>query len=146
MKKMIFIAILALLLTGCDDAKVDSQTPTTTPVKKSQEIASILEATPYVQIAPEIGKKPMLLEFGSTSCASCVEMGKLLYRAKQEYPKSAIYFIEVYKDKEATGNYKIQMIPTQVYLSQEGFESDRHIGLVSYEQLIAKLKEQKIIQ
>lgn len=137
MKKKIFLALLGLFLLGCSDTKVSAQEPLKT---------SILEATAYAKILPSIGKTPMLLEFGSTSCASCVEMGKLLYRAKQEYPKSAIYFIEVYNDKEATGNYKIQMIPTQVYLSQEGIEADRHIGLVSYAQLIAKLKEQKIIK
>lgn len=136
MKKKIFFALLGLFFLGCNDTKVSAQEPLKT---------GILEATAYSKILPSISKTPMLLEFGSTSCASCVEMGKLLYRVKQEYPKSAIYFIEVYNDKEATGNYKIQMIPTQVYLSQEGFESDRHIGLVSYEQLIAKLKEHKII-
>lgn len=136
MKKKIFVVLLGLFLIGCGETRVTSKEP----LKNG-----ILEATTYTQIQPSIGKTPMLLEFGSTSCASCVEMGKLLYRAKQEYPKSAIYFIEVYNDKEATGNYKIQMIPTQVYLTQEGYEADRHIGLVSYEQLIAKLKEQKII-
>lgn len=136
MIKKIFFALLGLFLLGCNDTKVSVQEPLKT---------GILEATAYAKILPTISKTPMLLEFGSTSCASCVEMGKLLHRAKQEYPKSAIYFIEVYNDKEATGNYKIQMIPTQVYLNQEGFESDRHIGLVSYEQLIAKLKEHKII-
>ena len=136
MKKNIFLVLLGLFLLACGDTKVFAQGPLK---------AGILEATAYAKIQPIIGKTPMLLEFGSTSCASCVEMGKLLYRAKQEYPKSAIYFIEVYNDKEATRNYKIQMIPTQVYLTQEGSEADRHIGLVTYEQLIAKLKEQKII-
>lgn len=134
--KKIITALLALFLLGCTEAK---------DAHKELSKNGILEATAYSQIQPSIGKKPMLLEFGSTSCASCVEMGKLLYRAKQEYPKSAIYFVEVYNDKDATGNYKIQMIPTQVYLTQEGFEADRHIGLVTYEQLVIKLKEHKII-
>lgn len=137
MKKNIFLTLLGLFLLVFGDTKVSAQEPLKT---------GILEATAYAKTVPTIGKTPMLLEFGSTSCASCVEMGKLLYRAKQEYPQSAIYFIEVYKDKEATRNYKIQMIPTQIYLDAKGTEADRHIGLVSYEQLIAKLKEQKIIK
>lgn len=136
MKKKIIFAVLGLFLLVFGDTKVSAQEPLKT---------GILEATAYAKIVPTIGKTPMLLEFGSTNCASCVEMGKLLYRAKQEYPQSAIYFIEVYNDKEATRNYKIQVIPTQVYLAQEGSEADRHIGLVTYEQLIAKLKAQNII-
>lgn len=145
MKKMIVLATLTLLLVGCGEAKVESKTPVASPLKATQEASKMLEATPYVQVFEHIGKKPMLLEFGSTSCASCVEMGKLLYRAKEEYPQSAIYFIEVRNEHQAIRDYKIQMIPTQVYLDDKGIERDRHIGAVSYEQLIAKLKEQKII-
>jgi len=145
MKKMMILAVLTVLLVGCGEAKVESKTPIASSLQKSQESSLMIEATPYAQIASNIGKTPMLVEFGSTSCASCVEMGKLLYRAKQEYPKSAIYFVEVYKDQQATRDYRIQMIPTQIYLGAKGEESDRHIGAVNYEQLIAKLKEQKII-
>jgi thioredoxin 1 len=145
MKKKMILAVLTLLLVGCGEAKVEDKTPIASPLKKSQESSLMLEATPYAQIASAIGKTPMLVEFGSTSCASCVEMGKLLYRAKQEYPKSAIYFVEVYKDQPATRDYRIQMIPTQIYLDDKGSESDRHIGAVNYEQLIAKLKAQNVI-
>lgn len=37
------------------------------------------------------------------------------------------------------------MIPTQIYLDAKGFESERHIGAVTYEQLIAKLKAQNVL-
>lgn len=146
MKKKIILAVLTLLLVGCGEAKVEDKKPIASPLKQTKEVSQgVLEATPYAQIAQQIGKTPMLLEFGSTSCASCVEMGKLLYRAKQEYPQSAIYFVEVYNDQLATRDYRIQMIPTQIYLDAKGAESERHIGAVNYELLIAKLKEQKII-
>lgn len=128
---LIMVLLSLMLLVGYGEAK--------------EAPKGILEATHYTQIQPNIGKMPMLLEFGSTSCASCVEMGKLLYRAKQEYPQSAIYFVEVYQDMTVTKNYKIQIIPTQIYLNAKGEEVDRHMGLVTYEQLIAKLKEEKII-
>jgi len=146
MKKKIILVVLTLLLVGCGEAKVESKTPIASPLKKTQETSTaMLEATPYTQIASAIGKTPMLVEFGSTSCASCVEMGKLLYRAKQEYPQSAIYFVEVRNEQQAIRDYKIQMIPTQIYLDTKGAESDRHIGAVNYEQLITKLKAEKII-
>lgn len=142
MKKKMILAVLAFILVGCGEAKEAS----TTPVKTSQEVVGTVEATPYAHIVSKIGQTPMLLEFGSTSCASCVEMGKLLYRAKQEYPQSAIYFIEVRKEAQAIRDYKIQMIPTQVYLDAQGSELDRHIGAITYEQLIAKLNVQNVLK
>lgn len=146
MKKKIVIAVLALFLVGCGEAKVEDKKPIASPLKQTKEVSQgVLDATPYAQIAPQIGKTPILLEFGSTSCASCVEMGKLLYRAKQEYPQSAIYFVEVYNDMPVANNYKIQIIPTQIYLDVQGRESDRHMGAVNYEQLIEKLKAEKVI-
>lgn len=136
MKHAIFILISVIVfLTGCDSGKKNS----------SALPQEGLIATPYAQLVPLVGNKAMLLEFGSTSCASCVEMGKLLRKAKNEYPQSHIYFIEVYTDQQSMRNYGVQMIPTQVYLNEKGEEVDRHIGAVAYEQLIAKLKEQKII-
>ncbi|WP_263833442.1 thioredoxin family protein [Sulfurospirillum oryzae] len=141
MKKKIVLAVLALFLAGFCEAKE----PNAFSWKQSNEVSSILDATAYAQIVPQIRKSPMLIEFGSTSCASCVEMGKLLYRVKQEYPQSAIYFVEVHSDQQATRDYRIQMIPTQIYLDAKGGESYRHIGIVSYEQLIANLKAEKII-
>ena len=146
MKKMIVLALLTFVLVGCGEAQVESKTPVASPLKQTQEISATLEATPYAQIVSQIGTTPMLLEFGSTSCASCVEMGKLLYRVKKEYPQSAIYFIEVRNEQQAIRDYKIQMIPTQVYLDAKGAESERHIGAVTYEQLIAKLKAQNVLK
>ena len=145
MKKKIVLAVLALFIVGFGEVKVEAKEPNTFSWKHSNEASNMLVATPYAQIVPQIGKSPMLIEFGSTSCASCVEMGTLLYRVKQEYPQSAIYFVEVHNDQLATRDYKIQMIPTQIYLDAKGGESYRHIGIVSYEQLIANLKAEKII-
>lgn len=134
MKKFIIILVV-LFMFGCEET-------TKSPIQSS---SVMLEPTPYSQVFTKIGTKPMLLEFGSVTCASCVEMGKILHTIKQEHPQSEIYFIDIYKDKEAMQNFKIQMIPTQVYVSSEGFEVDRHIGGIGYDELKAKLKDEKIL-
>jgi len=105
----------------------------------------MLQPTPYSQAFKQVGKKPMLLEFGSTTCASCIQMGKILYKIKEDHPQAEVYFIDIYADKEVMQNFKIQMIPTQVYVSDKGFEIDRHIGVIEYEDLILKLKAEKIL-
>lgn len=131
-----FFTLLATLLffIGCGSEQTSSSIPTVG-----------LSATPYKTLLPLVGQKAMLLEFGSTSCASCVEMGKRLRKVKDEHPQAHVYFIEVYNDQQAMRNYGIQMIPTQVYLNEKGEEIDRHVGVLNYEQLLAKLKVEKII-
>ncbi|NCD11133.1 MAG: thioredoxin [Epsilonproteobacteria bacterium] len=134
--KQVMVFLVLLLFAGCTSEEKSSV------VLPSEGLA----ATAYEKIVPIIGKEAVLLEFGSTTCASCVEMGKILRKIKEEDPKSHVYFIEVYDDKMAMKNYGIQMIPTQIYLNAKGEEMDRHIGVVSYEQLRSKLKAEKIIQ
>lgn len=113
--------------------------------KETQKEQKILRATPFLQIEQKISKEPMMLEFGATSCHSCVEMGKILYKIKQKYPNSNIYFVDVYEDKEAAMKFKIRMIPTQKYLNKEGQTVDTHVGMIKQAELEKKLKSLGII-
>ena len=106
----------------------------------------ILQATPFLQIKDKIGKEPMMLEFGAKSCFSCITMGKLLYKIKKKYPKSNIFFIDVYKDRSATLRYKIRVIPTQKYLDINGNVVDTHMGVIKQEELEKKLKAMNILK
>lgn len=106
----------------------------------------MLEPVSFSIVKPFIAeKKPMMIEFGATSCRSCIIMGRLLYKVKQKHPKSNIFFINIYEDKDAAKEYKIRMIPTQVYLDDNGKEVDRHIGKLSEEELYENLKKMNII-
>jgi thioredoxin 1 len=134
--KKVLLVIMMLLFVGCGEEKKEMTDYSST---------QMLEPTPYAEVFPKMGNKPMLLEFGSTTCASCVKMGKILTRVKENYPQSEIYFINIYKDREAMENFKIQMIPTQVYVSKGGIETDRHIGGIEYENLIEKLKVEEVL-
>jgi len=79
------IIVIFLVILGFSNVYASSNEP-------------VLQATSFSQIENKIGKAPMMLEFGSTSCYSCVVMGKLLYKIKKKYPKGNIYFIDVYED------------------------------------------------
>jgi len=103
-----------------------------------------LKATPFSQI--KIGNgKAMMLEFGSTSCHSCVEMGKILYNIKSKYPNSNVYFIDIYKDMKAAKSFKIRMIPTQVFLDKDGNYITNHVGMIESNNLIENLKKLQIL-
>lgn len=109
--------------------------------KQIQNEPKMLSATPFAQIENKIGKEPMMLEFGATSCKSCIVMGKMLYEIKQKYPKSNIYFIEVYENAKIARKFGIRMIPTQKLLDKSGNVVETHMGTIEREELERKLKK-----
>lgn len=86
--------------------------------------------------------KPALYEFGSKYCIPCKEMQKVMADLKTGHGDQ-VEFRLVYVDEERPlfTQYKIVAIPTQVFLSADGKEVDRHLGALPREEVIKKLKE-----
>ncbi|MBU4234255.1 MAG: thioredoxin domain-containing protein [Desulfobacterales bacterium] len=95
--------------------------------------------------APATGK-PALYEFGAGYCVSCKEMEKVMAELTTSH-SDQVEFRMVYVDKEKPlfEQYKIMLIPTQVFLDASGKEVDRHIGALTKEEVLKKLKELKLI-
>ena len=91
-------------------------------------------------------KRPALYEFGAGHCISCKEMAKIIEELKTTIGDK-VEFRMIYADKEKPlfQQYKIMLIPTQVFLNAEGKEVDRHVGALTKDQVLAKLKELKFI-
>ena len=91
--------------------------------------------------------KPALYEFGAGYCFSCKEMTKIMAELTKSH-SDQVEFRMVYVDKEKPlfEQYKIMLIPTQVFLDASGKEVDRHIGALSKEDVLKKLKELKFIR
>ena len=96
--------------------------------------------------APAPGK-PALYEFGAGYCYSCKEMQKVMADLKPQY-SDQVELRMVYSDEEMPlfKQYRIVAIPTQVFLDASGKEVDRHLGALSKEEVIKKLKEFKFIR
>jgi len=105
-----------------------------------------LKPVPFESIKEQIKGKPTMLEFGAESCHSCVVMGKVLYKIKNNYKENNVYFINVYNDTNIAMKYKVRMIPTQVFLDKNGDIIDKHIGMIKEEKLVEKLKKFNIIK
>ena len=95
--------------------------------------------------APPSGK-PALYEFGAGYCVSCKEMAKIMAELTTSH-SDQVEFRMAYVDKEKPlfEQYKIMLIPTQVFLDASGKEVDRHIGPLSKEEVLQKLRELKLI-
>jgi thioredoxin 1 len=96
--------------------------------------------------APAPGK-PALYEFGAGYCVSCKEMEKVMAALKTTH-SGQVEFRMVYVDKEKPlfEQYKIMLIPTQVFLDASGKEVDRHVGALTKEEVLKKLQELKLIK
>jgi thioredoxin 1 len=91
--------------------------------------------------------KPALYEFGSKYCIPCKEMKEVMAALKAQYGHQLeVRLVYVDEEKPLFEQYKIMLIPTQVFLNGEGKEVDRHIGAFPKEEVIKKLKELQFIQ
>ena len=96
--------------------------------------------------APAQGK-PALYEFGAKTCIPCQQMKQVMADLTASH-SNQMEFRMVYVDENRPmfGEYKIVSIPTQVFLDAQGHEVDRHIGALTKEEVIKKLKELKFIK
>jgi thioredoxin 1 len=96
--------------------------------------------------APAQGK-PALYEFGAKTCIPCIQMKQVMADLKASHGDQ-VEFRMVYVDenRDLFPQYKIIVIPTQVFLDATGKEVNRHIGALTKEEVLQKLKELKFIK
>ena len=86
--------------------------------------------------------KPVLVDFGANSCLPCRQLRPILREIGKEYSgKAQVLVIDVYKYQSLAREYKVQLIPTLVFLDSKGKEVFRHVGILEKEKIVAKLKE-----
>jgi thioredoxin 1 len=99
------------------------------------------------QDAAKATGKPALYEFGAGYCASCKDMEKIMAELKTTHSDQVeLRLVYVDKEKPLFEQYKIMLIPTQVFLDASGKEVDRHIGALSKDEVLKKLKDLKFIR
>ena len=91
--------------------------------------------------------RPALYEFGAKSCIPCIQMQQVMAELQKTHGDQ-VEFRMVYADenKDLFPQYKIMLIPTQVFLDASGKEVDRHIGPLTKEEVLQKLKDLKLIK
>ena len=106
-------------------------------------ISNFCFATETVADSTATQPKITFLEVGSLTCIPCKQMEKVLESVREKYGDQIdVIFHDVKKNKEITKKYKIKMIPTQVFLDENGIEIHRHVGFYPEEKIDEFLKEQ----
>jgi thiol-disulfide isomerase/thioredoxin len=124
------------------EAKTETEAPATARADsakpdKSQSAA----AKPAVGVERPMSL-PRMWDFGSEKCIPCKTMMGILTPMMSEYAgKVDIRIINVYEEQALASQYRIQIIPTQVFLDTTGRELWRHIGVLTRDSILLRFKE-----
>lgn len=89
--------------------------------------------------------KPVLVDFGASSCTPCKLMAPILEDLKQNYPDQfETIFVHVNEEPDKVREFQINVIPTQIFFSAAGVELYRHVGFFSKEDILKTWLEQGI--
>jgi len=107
------------------------QTPQTTPPVQD----------PNVSTGNPTGL-PRFLDLGTTTCRPCQMMIPVMEQLEKEYAgKLDVEFINVSKNASAAQQYRVRVIPLQIFFDPSGKELFRHEGYWPKEEIIRKWKE-----
>jgi thioredoxin 1 len=92
--------------------------------------------------AGQTGQLPMLVDLGRGTCIPCKKMKPILEELATEYRGRAIVkVIDLRDEPQAANQYRIRLIPTQIFFDPEGQEVFRHEGFMDKQSIEAKFAE-----
>lgn len=92
--------------------------------------------------------KVTFVELGSVRCVPCKQMQPVMRAIEKKYGEQVkVIFYDVWKpeQKSFADKYKIQLIPTQVFLDENGKEFFRHEGFYPEKEIDKILKSKGIV-
>lgn len=117
------IAILALLLPALSFAA---------------ELPSANDATIRAALA---SGKPTVADFGARTCIPCKKMAPILAELQVELKgRGNVLFTDVWASPGLAQDYRVQMIPTQVFFNAQGKEIKRHMGFMEKTDILKELR------
>lgn len=85
--------------------------------------------------------KPTLIAFGLRTCTVCKKMAPYLESLSNDYRGHAnVLFIDVRADQAIAQRFRVQMLPTQIFINPQGKEVQRHTGFMDKAGIIKGLK------
>jgi len=85
--------------------------------------------------------RPTVADFGARTCIPCKKMAPILAELERELKgKGNVLFSDVREDGDLAEQYRIQMIPTQIFFNARGKEVKRHMGFMDKADIVKELK------
>ena len=146
MKTTIRLLNLCLLLlvfnTRCFNQNKD--------MPKAEQAVQIEKSDSIKQSLPQtLSETPLVtfIELGSIRCIPCKMMQPIVDEIKKEYAGQVnVIFHDVWTEdgQPYAKQYKITVIPTQIFLDKEGNEYFRHTGFFPKDEIIKVLKQKGV--
>jgi len=87
------------------------------------------------------------IELGSTKCIPCQKMEPILKAVEKEYgDQIRVVFYDVWQDNSPAKKYGIRLIPTQVFLDENGKEFFRHEGFFPKQEIDNVLSSKGLVK
>lgn len=84
---------------------------------------------------------PTVVEFGSEACASCRTMQRVMAGvARKAERRAQVLVMDILKQDGLIGEYRIKVMPTQVFFDAAGRETGRHMGVLTEADVLARLQ------
>lgn len=85
--------------------------------------------------------KPTVADFGARTCIPCKKMAPILEELNRELKgKANVTFTDVWAIPALAKDYRVQMIPTQIFFDAKGKEVKRHMGFIDKADIVKELK------
>lgn len=137
--KTIYPVLLSLwLLFSFSCGKNEAQTRQASPKQhvKAVQNESVKNDSPQTNSTKIATPKVTFIELGSVNCIPCRMMQPVMNAVEEDYGEQVeIVFYDVWKDPAPARQYRIRVIPTQVFLDEKGAEFFRHEGYYPKEEI-----------
>jgi thioredoxin 1 len=128
---LIVTAFTFLFVTCCSDQGGDKS--------KTNAAGNLSENDAESQ---QTAKLPLLVDLGKGTCIPCKKMKPILDELTIEYQGRAIVkVIDLRYEPRAARQYKIRLIPTQIFYDADGNEVYRHEGFMDKQSIETKFAE-----
>lgn len=118
--KILVVILIVIIIMAIWFIKTNN---TPTPIdEQTQEVSDfVLEASSIDLDMLKEYNMPIIVDFGSDSCIPCKEMEPVLIKMNEEMQgKAIIKFVDVWKNKNASSGFPVQVIPTQIFITADG--------------------------
>ncbi len=129
---------LAFLIGAC---RSESAQKTSDPAPQGTAAKSTVLVTDEIKL--DFSKyKITFIELGSVNCIPCRQMQPIMKEIAAEYSDQVrVVFYDVWKNPAPGEHYRIQLIPTQVFVDEHGNELLRHVGVFPKDEIVKFLKD-----
>jgi thioredoxin 1 len=78
-----------------------------------------------------------LVDLGAKKCIPCKMMAPILEELEKEFQgRAAVLFIDVWENPNATEQFGLRVIPTQIFYDAQGKEQFRHEGFLDKKTIV----------